>query len=190
MKLNPDQILLPFAEKEYVSVQRTAQILRVSQSTIYRLASTRDRDGQLLINLIEYRRNARKRVLYSSIVRFCDKLRAEYCIADRRPPLSNPIFRHRDDDLLPFPWSDTINSGIALSALGYESNKPLLNLIEEGRFEAYRLIRETPWRISRSSFMAFLASTRDRAPESGVPYQRITSERQILTAERAEPSRA
>jgi len=37
--------------------------------------------------MVEYRRGSRKRILYSSIVSFCDKLRAHYMIADRRPAL-------------------------------------------------------------------------------------------------------
>jgi hypothetical protein len=37
-----------------------------------------------------------------------------------------------------------------------------MHLIEEGRFEAYQLGPEFPWRISRSSFRRFLDETRDR----------------------------
>jgi hypothetical protein len=165
------QILLPFAEKEYVDVGRTAYILGVSQSTVYRLAATSNPSGGHLIDLVEYRPNARKRVLYASIVRFCDDLRTKYRINDRRPPLTNPLFRHRDEDLLPFPMSDTMASTEALHVLGYETRRPLVNLIEEGAFQAYRLVDETPWRISRNSFSLFLQSIRGRAPSSGVPYR-------------------
>ena len=158
-----DQLILPFAEKEYVSVSRTARILGIDENSVYRLIDKRDSAAQPLIVLVSYRRLARKRVLYSSIVRFCDGLRARYGIDDRRPKLDHPMFRHKDEDLLPFPLRDTIGSAEALSALGYESIRPLIYLIEEGRCDAYQLVPESPWRISRSSFRRFLDATRDRA---------------------------
>jgi hypothetical protein len=157
-----EQLILPFAEKEYVNVPRTSRILGVGVSTVYRLAELQDKGGRALLTLVGYRRQARKRVLYSSIVRFCDSLRTRYGIEDRRPKLDNPMFRYRDEDLLPFPLSDTIGSAEALAALGYEDRRPLVCLIEEGRFDAYQLVRESAWRISRSSFKAFLATTRDK----------------------------
>ncbi len=157
-----DQFILPFAEKEYVNVARAARILGVSVSTVYRLAELEDKGGRALLVLVSYRFQARKRVLYSSIVRFCDGLRAHAGIDDRRPKLDHPMFRHRDEDLLPFPLSDTIYSAEALRALGHEDRRPLVNLIEEGRFDAYQLIRESAWRISRSSFVRFLDATRDK----------------------------
>jgi hypothetical protein len=162
MHFNADQLILPFAEKEYVNVGRTARILGVGITTVYRLARLQDKTGHTLLTLVEYRPQARKRILYSSIVRFCDSLRARFGIEDRRPKLDHPMFRHRDEDLLPFPLSDTIGSIEALSALGYEDIRPLVCLIEEGRFDAYQFLRESPWRISRSSFKTFLAATRDR----------------------------
>lgn len=155
------QLILPFAEREYVNVPRAAHILGVSFATIYRLASSRD-GGRAPLVLVSYRHGARKRVLYSSIVHFCDVLRARFYIADRRPPLDHPMFRHRDEDLLPFPLSDTIYSAEALGALGYEDRRPLTRLIEEGKFEAYQLWPESAWRISRTSFLKFLSETRDR----------------------------
>jgi excisionase family DNA binding protein len=121
------------------------------------------------------------RLLYSSIVRLCDQIRVKYNIPDRRPKLSNPILRHRDEDLLPFPWSDTMDTTEALTYIGYESRKTVYNLIEEGRFEAYRLVGEMDWRISRSSFAAFLAALRNSAPKSGVPYGRIAKLDHIST---------
>ena len=96
MKYNPDQMILPFAEKEFVNVPRTARILGVSVSTVYRMAEMHDKGGRALLSLVAYRRNARKRVLYASIVRFCDGLRNRYGITDRRPKLDHPMFRHRD----------------------------------------------------------------------------------------------
>jgi len=150
----------PFSEREYVNVPRAASILGVSFGTIYRLAESRDCGGWPPLTLVSYRRGARKRVLYSSIVHFCDILRQRHCIADRRPALDHPMFRHRDEDLLPFPLSDTIYSAEALAALGYEDRRPLTRLTEEGKFEAYQLWRESKWRISRRSFELFLAKVK------------------------------
>jgi hypothetical protein len=89
-------------------------------------------------------------------------LRVRFGIEDRRPKLDNPMFRHRDEDLLPFPLEDTIFSAEARAALGYEDLRPLVFLIEEGHFDAYQLFRESAWRISRSSFTAFLAGAQNR----------------------------
>jgi hypothetical protein len=173
------QTLLPFAEREYVDAARGARILGVSLTTVYRLGATLDFYNKPLITMVEYRRGSRKRILYSSIVSFCDKLRAHYMIADRRPALANRLFRHRDEDLLPFPLADTIRSAEALEALGYLSNKPLVALIEEGHFEAYRLVLDNPWRISRSSFAAYLHGLHDKPIEAVAPYKRVPRPREI-----------
>jgi hypothetical protein len=163
------QFILPFAEKEYVTVRRTAHILGVSQNTVYRLAGLRGRDGRANLQLVDYGFHARQRVLYSSIVSFCDGLRARFLIADRRPPLSHPMFRHKDEDLLPFPMGDTVYSAEAMAALGYDARGALVRLIEEGRFEAYRLLTIAPWRISRSSFVKFLNELHGRDEQPKIP---------------------
>ncbi|MGO8759324.1 MAG: hypothetical protein ACLQG3_14490 [Terracidiphilus sp.] len=162
-----DQLILPFAEKEYVDVSRTAKIFGVSLQTVYRMAEMKDRGGRALLTLISYRRLARKRILYSSIVAFCDSLRAKYGIEDRRPKLDHPVLRHRDEDLLPFPLSDTVYSAEVLAALGYEHTRPLVCLIEVGRFDAYQIISESPWRISRRSLSQFLMRERDKVRTEG-----------------------
>ena len=156
------QLILPFAEREYVNVPRTARILGVGMGVVYRMARMKDAGGRALLTLVDYRPQARKRVLYSSIVDFCNGLRGRFGIEDRRPALDNPMFRHRDEDLLPFPLEDTIYSAEARAALGYEDLRPLVFLIEEGHFDAYQLFRESAWRISRSSFTAFLAGSQNR----------------------------
>ena len=157
-----DQMLLPFAEKEYVSISRVARILGISISAVYRLAVMPDGTGKPTLTLVDYRKRGKKRVLYSSILNFCNKLRVRHGIEDRRPKLDHPMFRHRDEDLLPFPLSDTIYSAEALSALGYEDIRSLVYLIEEGRFDAYHLYRKAEWRISRSSFARFLETAHNR----------------------------
>lgn len=179
MTPNPDQILLPFAEREYVDVKRAARILGVSETTVFRLAATLDGEGRPLITLIEYRRGARKRILYSSLVRFCDGLRVKYGIPDRKPPLANPIFRHKDSDLLPFSLSDTIGMKVALEALGFVNTRPVVHLIEEGAFEAYQIFSETHWRISRTSFADFLTKAHAGGSGRGEPYRTPTEENRI-----------
>ena len=124
-----EQLILPFAEREYVNVPRTARILGVGITTVYRFAEPTDSAGRPLLTLVGYRPHARKRVLYSSIVRFCDSLRARYGIEDRRPKLDHPMFRHRDEDLLPFPLRIRY-SAEALAALGYEHRETRAGLFD------------------------------------------------------------
>lgn len=153
--------MLPFAEKEWITVDRAENILGVETGVIYRLRELRDEEDNPYLRVVDYGHGNRKRVLYSSVVRYCDYLRVRYAIRDRRPPLDNPIFRHRDEDLLPFPLSDTIDVRAALAYTAYDSPSSIHKLIEEGAFEAYRVLplRGSPWRISRSSFGAWLRRT-------------------------------
>jgi hypothetical protein len=173
---SPAEFIPDFAEKEYIDVRRTARIFGVGMSTVYRMAEKGYRDGRSAIEFVSYRRQMRKRVLYSSIIAFCDFLRAEYGVENRRPKLDGPMLRHRDEDLLPFPLSDTIYSAEVLSALGYEDRRPLVRLMEEGRFDAYRLTVEYTWRISRSSFISFLKKTQHRESDYTVADRRIRME--------------
>ena len=152
-----DQLLLPFAEREYVDVRRTCRILGVSPRCVLDL---RERG---IIEMIDYRFHARKRVRYQSIVDLCDRLRQRYAIPDTRPPLASPMLRHRDVDLLPFPLTDTIDVLRALEVLGYVSKNPIYRMIEEGQFWSYRISDLNPWRISKRSLGEFLL--RARQPE-------------------------
>jgi excisionase family DNA binding protein len=156
MTIAVDQLLLPFAEKEYVDVRRAAAILGVGHQTIIDLYAS----GK--IEMIDYAKRKRKRVRYQSIVDFCERLRTKHSIRDRRPPLS-PNFRHRDADLLPFPLEDTMTIDEVVSILGYCSKTPIYLMIEEGRFEAYQLDVCSPWRISRSSLAEYLKGVHSNA---------------------------
>jgi excisionase family DNA binding protein len=115
------------------------------------------------IEMIDYAKHKRKRVRYQSIVDFCDELRKRYCITDRRPPLANPLLRHRDADLLPFPIEDTLNIEQTAEILGYSSPTPVRLMIEEGRFEAYQFFPGSPWRVSKTSLAAYLERVRTRS---------------------------
>jgi hypothetical protein len=143
------QMLLPFAEREYIDVPRCCRILGCSWTVIARLAESK------AINLVDYRKRGWKKVRYAGVVEYCDRLRTLNSIADRRPVLSSPILRHRDEDILPFPLRDTIGAEDASSALGFASLWPVVKLIESGAFEAYQLMPRSPWRISLTSFQAW-----------------------------------
>jgi len=107
--------------------------------------------------MIEYRKDrGLKKVRYQSVVDHCDRLRAEYFIPDQRPPLSSVLFRHRDEDLLPFRLSDTVSTPEACKALGYNSIASVGKLIDRGYFWAYRLQPKSPWRVSASSLRHYL----------------------------------
>ncbi len=156
------QFVLPFAEKEYVDVARTEAILGVSWQTVVRLAQTG------MLDLIDLRPRGWKKVRYGSIVDFCDRLRELYRIPDRRPTLSAPYLRHRDVDLLPFPLTATMCMTEALAATGLADRRGLRALMEEGCFEAYRLMDApgVPWRISRPSFVEWMKKVRSQpAPD-------------------------
>jgi excisionase family DNA binding protein len=98
-------------------------------------------------------RNAPLRIDYDSLVQFLDDLRARHGIKDKRKP---PMFgRHPDNDLLPFPWSDTMSVEEAAETLNIHRSKVLLR-IESGLFEAYQLVPNSTWRISRTSFASYI----------------------------------
>lgn len=148
--------LSAFPEREYVDLKRAAHILGVSDQNIICLYQAG------LIEMIDYAPRKRKRVRYQSIVDFCDSLRTKYCIRDRRPALGNSMFRHRDEDLLPFPLTDTVGVQGAAEALGYVSPTPIRLMIEEGRFEAYQFAPWSPWRISKSSLATYMRAVEAR----------------------------
>lgn len=158
--IKPEQILLPFAAREYIDTRRACRILGLwwPSVTLTRMAETG------LIEWLDMGKGSWKRVRYKTVVDFCDRLRDDHKIADRRPKLS-PHLRHRDEDLLPFPLTDTITAQQALDALGFLKTDSLVRRIEEGCFDAYQLVpwAPTPWRVSRSSLIAYMDRLRSPA---------------------------
>lgn len=151
------QLRLPFPDIKTIDVARCCSILHVVPATIYRLLRTPLDDDPEVMSLHGYNtmRHAPIRIEYASVVRFCDALRERHAIRDRRP---EPKWgRWRDEDLLPFPWSDTIATEDAAEALSIDRSKVLLR-IEAGQFEAYQIVRMSDWRISRSSLAKVIAS--------------------------------
>ncbi len=164
---NPEQMALPFAAREYVDTRRACRILGVGYRTLQRFVS----NGQ--IEWVSLGKVSWKRVRYKSVVDFCDRIRQQHKIASRRPPL-HPHLRHRDEDLLPFPLRDTMSSEEALAVLGLSNgNKGLrfAQMVEEGRFEAYQLIPQGPWRVSRSSLLAYMERARSPKGSTGPMYK-------------------
>ena len=164
------QLALPFPEEKTIDMPRCCGILHVSPQVVRRLLVT-PLPGTDRTCLVGYNTMAHSplRIDYSSVAGYLDHLRKEFAIRDRRPA---PAFgRYRDDDLLPFPWSDTITVEEAADALGIHPSKVLLR-IEAGQFEAYQLVKRSPWRVSRSSLAQLIASfgTRSKGdrPYSGV----------------------
>lgn len=149
--MNRNQMVLPFAEREYVDMPRACRILGASWTMVNRMSAS----GFLI--LVDFRRRGRKRVHYASLVEHCTRLREQYAIPERRAPLASELLRHRDDEILPFPLRDTIAAIDAAAILGYSQKYSVWKLCEEGRFEAYRLHPCAPWRISLPSLQAYLA---------------------------------
>ncbi|MGC2108233.1 MAG: hypothetical protein WA655_01870 [Candidatus Korobacteraceae bacterium] len=157
------QIVLPFAEREYIDARRACRILGVSYRTLMRLAMS----GR--VSWLDHGKLSWKRVRYKSVVNYCDRIREDHKIADQRPQLSAPYLRHKDEDLLPFPLQDTISAEQALEFLGFAKTDSLVRLIEEGRFEAYQLVPQAPWRVSRRSLLSYLDRLRSPNPASSDP---------------------
>ena len=138
-------------EKEYVESRRARRILGVSPHTLKRLAT-------MGFILWMYYGVSWKRVNYQSIVDYCDHLRQQHKIADRRPPLGRGM-RYRDVDLLPFPLADTVSGKEAARAMGYEKVDSVVSRIEAGCFEAYQTMPGGNWRVSRSSLQRFIEAS-------------------------------
>jgi len=154
-KLTPG-CLLPVQQAQLVDVARVAKILCVSMGTVRLMA---DRGTLPAFRLAERQSWA---MPYEGIVAFCDRLRTEFMIRDRRPRLAAGARRWRDSELLPFSWDDTITAPEA--ATGFDVRIEVIHSLitdraagEYGAFDAYRLSDCSPWRISRSSLLAYSA---------------------------------
>ncbi len=145
--------LLPIAPNLVVDIKRAAEILDVSEPTILKLRQLGCIDGYQLTG------TRRWNIAYQSIVDFCDRLRIEHALHDRRAKLL-PGRRWTDKEILPFPKEDTVSVEDAMRGLD-QAKDATLKLIEEGAFEAYRLHPNSSWRISKTSLFAY----RDRLKE-------------------------
>lgn len=162
------QLLLPFAEEKTIDTRRCCSILHIQPPVLARLRVTPLTPGsdEMCLRAYNTSRGAPLRIDYQSLLRFVDHLRELHAIPDRRMP---KIFgRHRDEDLLPFPWSDTMFIDEAAEVVDVHTST-ILRHVEEGRFESYQLTRKSDWRISRTSFARYL-ETLGAPPTSARPY--------------------
>lgn len=152
-----DEIALPFADQRTIDMRRCRSILHVSSYVIRRLSVTPLQGGGQHTCLVAYNlgRSSPYRIDYASLVRFLDHLREVHCIPDRRPAIT--FGRHRDEDLLPFRWSDTMTAEETASVLDIHRSQ-VLPRIEAGQIEAYQIARKSPWRISRNSLAKYIAT--------------------------------
>jgi len=153
--------------EDHIDARRACRILGVSYTTLSRMGA------KGLIHWAAPERSTWKQVHYLGLVSFCDRIREEHRIPDRRPQLPGPL-RHRDEDLLPFPLTDTIGSAEACTALGCRKLDSLMLLISRGRIEAYHLASRTPWRVSRPSLQRYLVAREGPLPGYR-PYQILTT---------------
>ena len=172
----PFQLALPFSMKDAMSIDRASKILGVDQKVVYRLMDDR---------LIDFMRRGQRGVIlirYTSMVEYCDDLRKTYSIPDRRPKLSHSIFRHRDEDLPPFPLVENVSVDEVSDLLQIEKSQTI-NLANRGDIEAYQLRKNSPWRFYRPSVEKYIAeinarySVRRSVDESFLISHRSTSSR-------------
>lgn len=116
---------------EWISFERAAKILGVPIAFIYRLGIAAGDDERTSLEIRRLSSNAPSAVRYSSVVRFCDALRARYCIPDDRAPLPDRRARHADPCLLPFALDCTIDLLNAAKLLGCD-RQAVRSLLREG----------------------------------------------------------
>lgn len=171
-----------FTEREYVDMPRACRILGASWTMVNRMCASG------FLTLIDFRERGRKRVHYGSIVEHCNRLREEYAIPDRRPKLTSKLLRYRDEDILPFPFSETICAGEAADLLGYRYKECIWRYCEEGRFEGYRLHPGAPWRISAPSLRAYLSQIK-KGVHGGLAAYKFTHDTLVRSAFTTERTR-
>ena len=156
--------LLPAPANQFVDIERAAAIFDVSKRLVLEMIRPDMLRGYQLAPTMRWN------IEYASIVEFCDRLRLEYAIRDRRPklpPAAPGIARRwRDADLLPFPKADTVSVREVVTGLDVDKTIAL-NLVEEGAFEAYRIFKGSPWRISKTSLFAYRDRKRAELAQGG-----------------------
>jgi len=150
---NDGQLALPFADYELISSMRAQRILGVGPTVMHRLLTHRP----VLFDSLQRGPHGRHLIRYWSLVAYLDRVRDRHGIPDRRPPLMHPGARYRDVDLLPFPLTDTVDT-IAAGEVMMLGTRNVLDRIESGAIEAYRLEGNGRWRISRRSLAAYIQS--------------------------------
>jgi hypothetical protein len=154
---------LPFQRTQEISSERTAAILGVSMMTVLRML-----DKKLLRAYRASKQRSPWRIEYASVVEYCDRLRVQYCISDKRVGLGGSRRRYRDRELLPFPLDQTIDIAEVRERLQCTHNVAV-HLIESGSLVGYQVLFERPgsaWRIHAPSLDRYLASLHVAAGKS------------------------
>jgi len=153
--------LLPFQQSQMIDLARAGKILGIGK------ACTHNYLRQQMLRGYRASDNLPWLIYYDSVVELCDAMRAKFLIRDRRPRLTGGLRRWRDRDLLPFPLDDTIL--VRKAAEAFDLNKTVIFCLindraagERGAFDAYRFRDEAPWRISRSSLLAYAEERKRR----------------------------
>lgn len=161
----PPKLGLPFQRSKEVSIERVAKILHVSKMTVRRMLHR-----QLIRAYPLHESRAQWRIEYDAVVEYCDQLRVHNAISDKRI-LRPGSRRYRDEDLLPFPLSETISVAEVEKRLDC-SQRLVIDLIESGVIVAYQILidaRGCPWRIHGPSFERHMASLHERANRKPTP---------------------
>ena len=144
-----EQFAMPFRDYEMIDVARAEKILGASKNAVIRLIKAG--------HLAAMQRGGERghwSVRYWSVVEYCDFLRKKHGIPDRRRELAHSGARWRDDELLPFALTDTLNVPLAMRVMDIPK-RTLHQKLEDGTIESYQLMDGWDWRISRTSLKAF-----------------------------------
>ena len=136
--------LRPTPANQVIDTRRAGRILAIDECTVLKMLRLRLLCGYQLEG-----GNEPWQITYASVVDLCDRLRVDFAIKDRRPSARSGV-RWRDEDLLPFPMNDTVTVQDVVTGLDISKRKAL-HLIESGRFESYRLMHGSNWRVSKTS---------------------------------------
>jgi len=146
------KLALPWSEREEIDSQRAAKILGVSLPTMRRMLNA----GCMRYYSLSGKESS-VRILYESLVQYCDQLRVHFLIPARHT--RQPGRRLRDDQVLPFPLSETITVD-EVRLLLHCSDRSVVHLIDSGEIQAYRLLMgdcTTKWRINLPSVERYIA---------------------------------
>jgi excisionase family DNA binding protein len=146
------KLALPWTEREEIDVQRAARILGISKATVLRIAHS----GQLRYYTLTGD-DSSSRILYESVVDYCDRLRLHYLIPARHKRI--PGRRLRDDQVLPFPLAETVGIDYVKQALHCQ-DKTVCALIDSGDLVAYKINQDSSrghWRIHLPSVERYIA---------------------------------
>ena len=156
------QLTLPFSLKDAVSVKRTSLILGVSNNVVFRIL------GFGVLTSMQRGERGPMHIRHASLVEYCDRLRETFGLPNRRPILSNPIFRHADRDIPPFPLEMNLSVAQVMAALQLEKSR-VIQMANRQQLEAYQLTPVSPWRFYRPSVEKYIAAIHAKSKRTPSP---------------------